>query len=82
MDELHISRMSNIIEPESLNMQKQKKANFACRLSRLKTGSGKLAAASVASHSGTRKLYADPVSVSSSPVFLSTKRTVLSTERK
>ena len=48
--------------------------HFEPFLAQSKTSSRKLDAASVASHSGTRKLDADPVSVSTSPVHLCTKK--------
>ena len=70
-----ISQMSHIIAPTrdySLNMQTQKKAKL--RLAHSKTSSRKLVAASVARHPRTKKLVTDSISVSSSPMYLNTKK--------
>ena len=81
VDELHIPSLGHdVTSAESLSEHANAKVSEPC-LARSNTSSGNLVAASVASHSSTRKLD-DPISVSSSPVRLFTERTISTTERK
>ena len=82
VDELHMPNARHTLtSAELLSEHENAKESELC-LAQSKTSSGKLVAASVASRSSTRKLDADPISVSASAVHLYTKRTIHTTERK
>ena len=77
----YFDRHGTLTSAELLSEHENAKESELC-LAQSKTSSGKLVAASVAHRSSTRKLDADPISVSSSAVHLYKKRTIPTTERK
>ena len=82
MNELHIPNVEHYRTSAEFLSEHANAEESEPRLAQSKTCSGKPVAASVARHSGTRKLDADPISVSSSPVHFYAKRTIPTTERK
>ena len=77
VDELHIPKVGHDVTSAVWTCKRKRKRTFLGN-----NRSENLVATSVASHSSTRKLDADPFSVSSSPVRLFTEGTISTTERK